>query len=205
MKKQALVALVVIVVAILAIIGIFVYNQYLSAHPLVKAPGVNEPIPGNQTAGWKTYTNTKYKYQFEYSGNDMELDVPGMGYEPINETSDEVVVADKSGYPEIVYISAPPTTAEEDVLSLDDLVKKVATGSPDEEISALSGERSVVLTYGAWDEKGPHGITLLDRSFIAENEKIIFLRHDGNTFMIQYSLDQGHVADQILSTFKFTK
>jgi len=61
MKNQkgiASIIFIIIIIALLAVAGFFAY-KYFSAQ---KAN--NQPI--NQTAGWKTYTNSQYGFEFKY-------------------------------------------------------------------------------------------------------------------------------------------
>jgi len=58
--------IIVIVVGLLAIGGVLAYQYYWQAPEKEIIEETPEETPKDETAGWKTYRNTKYRYEIKY-------------------------------------------------------------------------------------------------------------------------------------------
>ena len=69
MKKVPLIVSIIIVILIIAVVGFFAYKYYGTQKTVVQQQNQNLNKQTTQIAGWKTYTNTQYGFEFQYPNN----------------------------------------------------------------------------------------------------------------------------------------
>ncbi len=137
----------------------------------------------NSTAGWKTYTNSEYGFEFKYPGNLMVYDKSSLNS---NNTWDIYVG----------NVTIEGTTAERErssYLYLEALKNKMETIN----IGGISGKK-VEMTDSLAQRMGKNIRYLY--AFVFNGDKAYSFFSDDNI-----TVSQKDVFNKILSTFKFTK
>ncbi len=162
--------------------------QPSSTQPSTVIPSPSSPV--DPTAGWKTYTNTKYNYSFKYPND----------YQPPEESKNYLSLISPLN----------PNRGKDNGLQNGELKIEIVTETAKEDNSALK----------CWNDHNPDNIKPLKQSEISisginttiidwENMgtgQFICLTHNGQRYLInKYPLETTRQSefDQILSTFKF--
>lgn len=197
-KGVASVILIVVIIVLLAVAGFFAYQYFLTKtnnQPQVQNQQQNQnqqqqtvnqqtnnAQPIDQTAGWKTYTNTQYGFSFKYP---TSWESPFKGWS--GWTAGESI--DNNNY--CVIDSSASKSSNQGEIS--DLLGKGYLQTP--------------IKIGGID-----GIRLTDNPSKAGLTEAVYFTYEGNNFRIGRNRGVGdkieneciNVFDQTLSTFKFT-
>jgi hypothetical protein len=169
------------------------HAQFLSLQAALKTI-----VMADQTAGWKTYTNSQYGFEFKYPNN-VVLNTPPEGdvgpYLPATEISSSVDAWDNkdlvfsfSYSPEISNIS-PDEISKIFALSKEDISLVPA------KIVGIGGYK--IIFENKTNSKPQSYFTNIISDFY-------FLEKNGKIFQLT-ALKNNNTANQMLSTFKFTK
>jgi hypothetical protein len=151
---------------------------------------IQSPVSLNETANWKTYTNTKYKFSFKYPDNVRVL-------EKENELT--------------VFLEEPTNFSVGSGIYLTFNIKSNTMNLTEENIHEESTGYKCNTEYGGKCEKSLlNGYNAIKASNYISTSEIYayYLRRDNS--IIRISLSNGgedkpnEVADKMLSTFKFT-
>lgn len=182
-KKFAITAIILILIAIIAYAGIWYWQKQQVAQQVV--PTVT-PRVIDETADWKTYTNTQYGFEFRYPSN----------WNFVNELGTICLRENGKHYPieegEVCGVSVFAYKTNPNQTSTADLIKNRTHDNPNLkvyniQVSGINATR--IMGYG--DET--------------------YFDYKGNTYSISSQYDVlnlpnlKNILDQILSTFKFTK
>ena len=179
--KKIILSVIIIVVAILCVAGYFAYQKYLS--PTTGPAGVPS---GSGVEEWKTYTDTKYGFEFKYPAS---YNVEN-GKDTLDPGADRYYVrkyeknSDFGGYSTPFSIKIFKTSDENNYSLMTKLLE-----------AGWKKEKTYFTTIGQNIEA------------IADNEGDLieyFIVKDGYQYMIDI-IGQGSPQKQILDSFKFTK
>ncbi|MBP6885970.1 MAG: hypothetical protein KBC02_01860 [Candidatus Pacebacteria bacterium] len=198
---------VAIIVGVLIIAGgAYAWMQGTPATPVAELTPTATPTP-DPTAGWKTYTNTEYGFEFRYPA-DRTLEGPNISY--------------TSETPRIVSIGLgdmehPFYNKERFTLSVYDPTSQKTI----EEGGCRSADKDCISEYRIINEARflVNTYRVSDGMSSGSQEKNAVIIHDGKLFNFYTGFSGGYYSDmsipelaakrilfdQILSTFKFTK
>jgi hypothetical protein len=240
-KKVAPAGAIMIVLVIATLVGLYVWNKCEevsnSAEALnvattnKKATKVNQNenqtqtqavSTNDETAGWKTYSNSKYNFSLKYP-KDIEF-IPSLvcGGEDGNDSAPEscsgvdILIGENHGLVHIDVLS------KDKKLSLGDFVKKALSFSDsdveDQESIKINNKEAITLKF-----KGGIELSLV-QDFVKEKTQILFISlSPSNVMYVRYALEKCFIERdgkrfdspctsletslyaKIISTLKFTK
>jgi len=213
-KQKGLVSiiLIIIIVVLLVVAGFFAYQYYstkTTIQPQVQSnqqnqnqqqtvnQQTNNTKPIDQTAGWKTYTNSQYNLSFEYQPdqtvNENELNSTYGGKETVLSTK-------YNGYYFDLFIEENKNKVSFNTFLKDETNQIGFTSYTNKTIGKLNGDLAEIV-----GNKGTLDILYasLDFYMIDSNNHLYRFRLDTNDEMNVTNSDR-QLFNQILSTFKFT-
>ncbi len=175
------IALIIILVTLVGVFGyLYLSGKYKPTGPLKKV--------SDETAGWKTYTNTEYGFEFKYPNNWA------------------VSESQKRSLPYLVFIVLAPKDIIEDVGGF----FSVAVGDETEnQFSSFVTQRGDYYVISKTDTSiGNKRATLyvFGRNDSSEQVKVVIVQREG--YLLKFSnggiSNYGDIFNEILPTFKFT-
>lgn len=219
-----------IIVVSLSLTGYFIYQNMLldqKLQALIKNQQATvvtpTPTPADETANWKTYTNSKYLYSLQYPTN-YSVGTNGMDTGHVNEEDGILVVDTKKGDTKAPYISIGVINLNG--MSLDQKIKnhfsKVSQFKLTDEakkmikdqdgIEAIDNNVVSSITNNTFagvasTEYTIYGSMVDDEysavaSYRPRNFRYVWIQKKDVTFLI--TVASSEVTNQILSTFKFS-
>ena len=235
-SKLFLITLVILTLFTLVYTGIYLslnskLNQITKSNLPPTTPPSASPAPNGDRANWKTYSNTKYNYQFKYPDKDWSFDwlVPPNPNEDIR-TFDSISFLKTTTVPNKYvnqsiwwmrfFVSVQPNPNQLTPKELyyfrqytKDIPAGLLTNVPfgDQYLKDLRNKVSREAKY----PEGVEDTTFLDYAALRETYKnwgSLTLAKDSLTFVMSWNIEDGketaenaqQIFNQILSTFRFT-
>jgi hypothetical protein len=171
------------------------------------------PTATDETATWKTYTNTKYGYSFKYPESNQAPENEGIDGTPATNVSQVLHIYLTEGTAQTndltaIRFSAYPLSTSDKKLSLADLVKSISHEAYTTSEVKVGNETAIKVNYttGGYNILNNAGQVVIGSS----GSDVRFIKHNDTIYLIEPNENgtktgNPTLADQILSTFKFTK
>lgn len=166
-----------------------------------------------QTAGWKTYTNTKYGFEVQYPDNYQTYEVLSEGGGP-NPDSISFATEPTHGYSLLIPLPLNNEFAHANLnaRSLDDYKKSYTTKLVYGHNVIIHSQEEIVIN-GLKALKQVYSATIEGDDLFGINNGLRYIFYNGEQFIILrggikggsiYSAPNEKILDQVASTFKFT-
>ena len=218
---------IILVLAVIVLVGggMYYFETLKNKSEVVIETPTNEPVaqetqkPGlptvkpttDPTAGWKTYTNVTNNFSIKYPSN-WSSGSQGPVKDAWQQISSPDLAPKGSQQPQIGMNVSIRVYKQDHIIYQSDLEKFEATkGLPSQNVGAYQIFKNIgsigvtpliTYEYESNDQSYPYHYWVMD---IAENNNTNIISIVVTDFKEDKSLNTKELADQILSTFKFTK